>query len=317
MPLGDHLGADQDVDLAGREARQHRGDGAAPPDGVAVDAGDARLREQRRNFRLDPLGAEADLLEDTPGAVRAGRRQPDRVVAVVAAGALRRAVDGQRHAAVRALERLPALPAEHAGGEAAPVQQHHRLLAAARAARRSPRAAAPLTITSGPAAAYSLAHVDHRDAGHRPIEHALLERDQRVAAGLRVVEALERRRGRAEHRQRAGGARPHHRDVAAVVARALLLLVGAVVLLVHDDQPEAPDRREHRRPRADDHVDVAAADAVPLVVALAVRQPAVLDRDAVAEHGAEGAGHRRRQRDLRHQQQHAPARPATACASRR
>ena len=55
------------------------------------------------------------------------------------------------------------------------------------------------------------------------------------------------------------------------------------MLLVDDDQPERSQRREHRRPRADDDVDVAAADALPLVVALAVGEPAVLDRHAVAE----------------------------------
>ena len=59
------------------------------------------------------------------------------------------------------------------------------------------------------------------------------------------------------------------------------------MLLVHDDQPERPDRREDRRPRADDDVDVAAPDALPLVVALAVGQAAVLDRDALAERAAE------------------------------
>ena len=55
------------------------------------------------------------------------------------------------------------------------------------------------------------------------------------------------------------------------------------MLLVDDDQPEARERREHRRPRADDDVDVAAPDAMPLVVALAVGQAAVLDGDALAE----------------------------------
>ena len=61
------------------------------------------------------------------------------------------------------------------------------------------------------------------------------------------------------------------------------------MLLVHDDEPDALERREHRRPRADDDVDVAAADAVPLVVALAVGQAAVLDGDALAERVAEDA----------------------------
>ena len=48
-------------------------------------------------------------------------------------------------------------------------------------------------------------------------------------------------------------------------------------------RPRLRERREHRRARADDDVDVAAADALPLVVALAVGEAAVLDRDALAE----------------------------------
>ena len=63
MPLGDHLRADQDVDLPRREPLQHRRDGAAPADRVAIDARDPGLREQRRDLRFDPLGAEADVLE--------------------------------------------------------------------------------------------------------------------------------------------------------------------------------------------------------------------------------------------------------------
>ena len=45
------------------------------------------------------------------------------------------------------------------------------------------------------------------------------------------------------------------------------------MLLVDDHEPEAGERREHGGARADDDVDVAAADALPLIVALAVREP--------------------------------------------
>ena len=77
------------------------------------------------------------------------------------------------------------------------------------------------------------------------------------------------------------------------------------MLLVHDDQADVRQRREDRATRADDDVHVAAADAVPLVVALAVGESAVLDGDALAECGAEDRGGRRRQGDLGDHQQHA------------
>ncbi len=56
---------------------------------------------------------------------------------------------------------------------------------------------------------------------------------------------------------------------------------------------------------------VAATDLLPLVVALAVREAAVLDRDALAEPLPERAGQRRRQADLGHEHQRRPPAPRT------
>ncbi len=81
------------------------------------------------DFRLDALGAEANLLDELAAAVRAGLGQRRRVVAVVAARAVRRAMHRQRHAAVRTVERRAALPAEDRRREPAPVEQDNRLLA--------------------------------------------------------------------------------------------------------------------------------------------------------------------------------------------
>ena len=82
------------------------------------------------------------------------------------------------------------------------------------------------------------------------------------------------------------------------------------MLLVDDDQADPFERREHRRARADDDIDVAAADALPLIVTLAIREPAMLDRHALAERLPEHRGDHRRQRDLRHEHEHAAARLA-------
>ncbi len=51
--------------------------------------------------------------------------------------------------------------------------------------------------------------------------------------------------------------------------------------------PIARERRKHGRTRADDDVDVAAADAMPLIVALAVGEAAVLNGHPLAERAAE------------------------------
>ena len=89
MALGNHLRADQHVDLAVAETREQRGQRASAPDRVAVEPADARTGTRRLHFGFDALGAEAGLLEIGPGAQRAGLRHAGGVVAVVAARAAR------------------------------------------------------------------------------------------------------------------------------------------------------------------------------------------------------------------------------------
>ena len=94
-------------------------------------------------------------------------------------------------------------------------------------------------------------------------------------------------------------------DVTGVVARVALVLVGRVVLLVDDDQAELLDGREHGRARPDRDPRLADAQPAPLVVALAVGERGVQQRDGVAEAGGEPRHGLRRQRDLGHEHDHA------------
>ena len=75
------------------------------------------------------------------------------------------------------------------------------------------------------------------------------------------------------------------------------------MLLVDDDEAEAVERGEHRGARADHQIHVAAPDTMPLIVAFAVRERAVLNGDAITERTAKDRGDRRRQRDFRDQHQ--------------
>jgi len=187
----------------------------------------------------------------------------------------------QRHVALRA---LPGAPARAAGEEvrpAAAVEQDDRLgrLLQRLVGDRVQRAAL-------------LAHVDDLDGRQALAVHA---RGQDDAAHR--LKALGPRGGAARHDERAAllGDEP------GVVARVALVLVGRVVLLVDDDQAEALDRGEHRRARAHAHARLAAAQAQPLVEALAVAERRVQDRDGVAEALDEARHDLRRQRDLGHQ----------------
>ena len=118
------------------------------------------------------------------------------------------------------------------------------------------------------------------------------------------VHALGARRGRAGDEHRPGVARAPGGDAAGVVARVALVLVAGVVLLVDDDQAEVGQRREDRRAGAHADPRRPAAQAHPLVVALAVGELGVQDRDGVAEARDEARHDLRGQRDLGDEHEH-------------
>ena len=161
VPLGDHLRADEDVDLPAA----NRDSSAAIAPRLRIVSRSTRATRapgnERDDLRLDPLGAEADLLEERAGALRARPSAAPPSGCSSGSARARRRVHRQRDAAVRALERRAALPAEDDGREAAPVQQHDRLLAAFEAgAERLAQRAAQDDVR--PRGGELLAHVDDR-----------------------------------------------------------------------------------------------------------------------------------------------------------
>ena len=153
---------------------------------------------------------------------------------------------GQRHAAVRALERVATLPAEDRRGVTPAVEEHDDLFTGSQAGLDC-RGKLPTDDDVGPRVGVLVAHVDNAHVSEGAVVDAAFEHRLLVFARRRVVIGLHRRRRRAEQDERAVAASPHDSHVAAVIARRLLLLVRAVVLLVHHDQAEARQRREHRR----------------------------------------------------------------------
>ena len=129
MPLGDHLGADEHLDLAAVEALQERRGPAGPAGRVAVEHVDADVREQLLEVLLHPLGAGADRLQRLLGADRAARGRRDHRAAVVADEPAVPPVVGARQAAVRAAEVLAAGAAEQHRRVAAAVAQQDDLVA--------------------------------------------------------------------------------------------------------------------------------------------------------------------------------------------
>ncbi len=123
-----------------------------------------------------------------------------------------------------------------------------------------------------------IAHVDDLEGrGLRPVDPAWQVDVQRHAG-----EALHARGRGSEDHDRAAGPRPPAGHGARIVGRLVLLLVGDVVLLVDDDEPQADERSEHGRARADDDARLAAGDLTIGQKPLAGRKPGVQDSDALA-----------------------------------
>ena len=89
------------------------------------------------------------------------------------------------------------------------------------------------------------------------------------------------------------------------------------MLLVDDDDAGVGDRREDRRPGADDGARVAPPDPVPRLGRAPLRQRRVEERRAAAELALELAGEHGRQRDLRDEPDGAPAAPSASAIARR
>lgn len=106
--FGDHLGADEDVDLLGLEGIEEIAEGIFFAHGVGVDAGDAGGGEYFFQDVFDFLGAEA-LEEDAVVAAFGAFAWDDRLMAAdVAEQAVVGAMVGERDGAVRAFADMAA-----------------------------------------------------------------------------------------------------------------------------------------------------------------------------------------------------------------
>ena len=128
VPLGHHLGPDEDVDLPPPHPAQDAVVGPGPAGGVPVEAADPRPREPGAGGLLDPFGPEAEEPHAVAPAPRAPPGGRGGEVAEVALEAAPRHVEGERGRAVRALGRRTAVPAEDDRGEPPAVQEQKGLL---------------------------------------------------------------------------------------------------------------------------------------------------------------------------------------------
>src|SRR5690606_35966495 len=130
QPLRDHLGAEQDIELAVLHALENLV--MRPLRGCRVDvhARDARVREPVRDLALDLFRADAAVGEVGAAAAVAAIGRRLLVKAVVADEPSSRTVVRQRHVALRAVPYRTARAALYERRVAAPVEQQDRLLVA-------------------------------------------------------------------------------------------------------------------------------------------------------------------------------------------
>jgi hypothetical protein len=311
VALGDHLRADEQVDLAGVEACEQAFEIGSATNRVAVHAADARVGKYLAQPFFALLRSRAKIVKMLARALGAAGGHGAPVAAVVAFEALarvgnacvfcRRLVVGERDGAILALQLFSAGAADDGEGVAAAVEQDERLLApvqgSLRLLHKRPREELllPRLLEFAP-------HIDNLDFGQRAVHDAVAHLDARVFALRGVLPAFQRRRGRAQHHHRAFQLGPHHGHVAGVVARRLLLLVTLVVLLIHQDQTQIGRGGKDGRAGADDDGRVSAANAPPLVAALLRRERGMEQRDFLAEGLVEQAYRLRREADLGNQQ---------------
>ena len=143
--LGDHLRAEQNVDLAAADAVENLGVGPFSARRIDVHPRDARGRKTVGEKPLDLLRAEPPLAEDEPAAPGALQANGLGVLAVVADQSLGRAMIRQADRAVRTIGDVAASGALHERRIAAAIEQQNALLLLAAAGRRAPVSSSSLT----------------------------------------------------------------------------------------------------------------------------------------------------------------------------
>src|SRR4029434_740422 len=129
MTFGDHLRADQNIDLALFPATNQLLVGASFGSGISVHARDARLRDKPPQCFLDAFRPAANLRKRGICAFRADIADRPAIVAVMAGNAFLFLMHGQSHAAVGTAPSVAAQSTLQEIGEATAIKKNERLTA--------------------------------------------------------------------------------------------------------------------------------------------------------------------------------------------
>ena len=304
VPLGQHLGADQDVGLAGVDLCAQRFPLLAALGRVAVHAQDARLWKTLGKRFFEALGAAPEGQDVLVATGRASLGHAAFEAAVMAAQAAVGEVQHQVGRAARAVGDPAAGGTAENRRVAAAVEEDQALLAACqtRADGAQQHAGQPiLELLQARIDALHLRQASVLDGAFAQREQAIARWRTRVSG---VGPAFERRRRRTEDDGDAQRVGTEDRHVARRIAHAVLLLERGVVLFVDDDQPQLGQRREDRETRAQHDARAAVERGTPVPRPRRIGQFAVqADQPGLGKTCRDAGFELRREVDLGHQEQ--------------
>ena len=231
MPLGDHLGTNQNIDLPRHHFIDQPLMGTLAAGGVAIHPRYPRAGEEFGQFLLQSLGAGPLRFDIQTMALGADFGRRFEIITIMTAHLALPLMKGQGDFTVRAVKAAAAIGAEQKGRKAAPVKQQQRLLAQLqRLLKRLNQGIRQGSIGQ------LLGQIDQLDGRHRPGVAAFFQCQVADNPLLAAIITAERRRGAAEQHRAALLLAAHQRQIAGVVAKPLPLFVAGLVLFVDDDQ---------------------------------------------------------------------------------
>ncbi|VVN09466.1 hypothetical protein PS623_03714 [Pseudomonas fluorescens] len=220
VALGEHLRADEDARLAALDGGEQVVHGVFARCAVAVHAQYREVREQYFQALFGALGAGTHWAQVDMRALGAAQRQALVIAAVVAAQHAGTLVHGHACIAARAARHPATVVAQQCRGKTAPVEEYQHLLAGFEGLADGLLQRATDAAVQRPAA-----HVEAQEARLFRTPGAVVHAQQAVTAGVGVVQALQRGRGRSEQNGYVLLMRAYQRQIAGVVAQALLLFI--------------------------------------------------------------------------------------------
>ena len=297
MPLGEHLGAEQDAVVPFADAAQDVLQSSPAAHVVAIHARQRHAGEAHGKLLLQPFGSAANRVEARP-ALFATQRRPAAGAAMMTKEPVAFAVEDHARIAMSAFLRFATVRTHEHGSETAAIEVQQYLRAGVQLLGHRPdQGLAQPVLRRVPI------EVDQPRQWRSGAGYLLGQAMPEITPFLNIQQRLQRRRRGSENHGNPLFRSPHHGQVPGLVAETVLLLIGGIVLLVDHDQAEFRARRKHCRAGAHHKPGTARTRISPGPQALALVQPRVQHRRRRTEACSQPAGELRRKTDFRRQQQ--------------